>query len=110
MLADLDDILANMDLDLDAVAPLPIVSDPFWTEFNNWRVSCPDDYNQWVDRNQPGQILQQDTDNEPGTEQPQVESTGSSQYVEINKARKMITKICQIHRPPENKLNDNNKF
>ena len=92
-------------MELDAVAPLPIVSDPFWVEFNSWRVSCSDDYNQWVDRNQPGKTPEQEVDNEPGIEQPQMEPApvlGSAQYVEINKTRKKITKIPQIHRPPEN--------
>ena len=27
--------------------PLTLVSDPFWEEFNNWRINNPDDYNEW---------------------------------------------------------------
>ena len=34
--------------------PLTPVSDPFWAEFNEWRINNPNEYEQWLnDRNLP---------------------------------------------------------
>ena len=34
-------------------APLPVVSDLFWQEFNEWRANNPDEYATWLS-NLPG--------------------------------------------------------
>ena len=44
-------------------APLPLVSDPFWQEFNEWRQNNPDDYAIWLQNLPESDIADQNDDN-----------------------------------------------